>query len=181
MRIRYKGLRRGTFHVPGKVSGRSYYFSAASLKEQDIDDRDASVFLNRDEFEVVLEHHSSVAPAPLSPQPVTPPPVVAAAIPEPAIQAPQPVLLPPSERPKPTAQALREFEAKAVPEVASWPMDDFAALLGVKQEVSDVLQAAGLFKLADLEAASDEELLAIKGVGKRMLKVIRQALKDAAE
>jgi N utilization substance protein A len=47
---------------------------------------------------------------------------------------------------------------------------------GIGPKIAEALRAAGFITLADLEKATEEELLAVKGVGKKTLEKIRAAL-----
>jgi hypothetical protein len=73
-------------------------------------------------------------------------------------------------------QVIAPVEAAEVPPGSGTPdpvSDDTAIGALVGHDLADRLAAAGYLTLADLEVASDEELLAIDGVGQATLKRLR--------
>lgn len=63
-------------------------------------------------------------------------------------------------------------------EEEEYPADLLVGDLGLPEKVSDALSGAGIRTAHELEVMSDEELLAIKGIGPHFLKLVREALAD---
>lgn len=57
-------------------------------------------------------------------------------------------------------------------DVATW--DDFTAIDGIHAEINAALHAAGFATFDDLRAASSADLLAVAGIGRQRLQLIRE-------
>ncbi len=60
-----------------------------------------------------------------------------------------------------------------------WPQpvrDDFALLEGVSEDIAEALHDAGYARFDDLAAASDDDLLAVSGIGPGRLEKVRRGL-----
>lgn len=63
-------------------------------------------------------------------------------------------------------------------EIVTPAMKPVADIGGIGDEIAQALADKGFVTQADLRSASDEELLAVPGIGKAKLAVIRAALED---
>jgi hypothetical protein len=73
-------------------------------------------------------------------------------------------------------EALVQYEvANAVPEPAQPPMNDVSRL-DIEEKLKTTLLGAGFDTVDDLAGASDEELLAVKGVGPAAIAKVREAV-----